>query len=167
MTSTCIYKSPVGYMRLRAGEVGLTEALFIEDEDSDGDNLIMTEVKYGKRYLNEAVRWLDLYFSGREPDFTPRLYFDDRNQLESDFRQMLTEVRYGQLVTYCELSRRITERTSSRTNPRLVGRLLAKNQFHLIIPCHRVINANGTIGGYAAGVELKHKLLLNESSLIL
>ena len=135
----------------------------------------------------ETVRWLDLYFSGRDPGFTPALSFGDN---ATPFRvlvwQELLKIPYGQTVTYGELARRIgalpayaegsrTGQESSRQNAgqacpcrvsaRAVGGAVGRNPISLIVPCHRVIGADGRLTGYAGGVERKRKLLEMERAL--
>lgn len=99
-----------------------------------------------------AIRWLDCYFSGREPDFIPPLE-PQGTPFQRRVWQELLKVPYGQTVTYGELARRIGCRSAQA-----VGQALNRNPIAIIIPCHRVVAASG-LGGYAYGLEIKRKLL--------
>lgn len=99
-----------------------------------------------------AIRWLDCYFSGREPDFIPPLE-PQGTPFQRCVWQELLKVPYGQTVTYGELARRIGCRSAQA-----VGQALNRNPIAIIVPCHRVVAASG-LGGYAYGLEIKRKLL--------
>lgn len=99
-----------------------------------------------------AIRWLDCYFSGREPDFIPPLE-PQGTPFQRRVWQELLKVPYGQTVTYGELARRIGCRSAQA-----VGQALNRNPIAIIVPCHRVVAASG-LGGYAYGLEIKRKLL--------
>ena len=111
----------------------------------------------------EAERWLDCYFSGRAPDFTPRLALRGTPFRQSVWNVLLT-VPYGQTVTYGELAERIaTDLRLSRMSARAVGNAVGHNPVSLIVPCHRIVGAGGRLAGYAGGLERKRKLLEMES----
>ena len=112
--------------------------------------------------LGAACRWLNVYFSGREPDFTPKLHL-----IGSDFRQavwaLLLQIPYGQTVTYGQLAARLAaERGLARMSAQAVGGAVGRNRISLIIPCHRVLGADGSLTGYAGGLDRKAKLLALE-----
>lgn len=102
--------------------------------------------------FGEASRWLDIYFSGRAPDFTPQL--DLRG---TPFRrkvwERLLQIPFGHTVTYGELARLVGG------SPRAVGGAVGHNPVSLIVPCHRVIGTGGRLTGYAGGLDLKSRLL--------
>ena len=109
--------------------------------------------------LCEAKRWLDIYFSGREPDFTPPLH-----PVGSAFQQvvwaLLLEIPYGETTTYGTLARKLAEKQGlTHMSAQAVGGAVGHNDISLIIPCHRVVGANGSLTGYAGGVDKKIKLL--------
>lgn len=97
------------------------------------------------------------YFAGRKPDFTPPLVFEC-----TDFQrrvwQALNEIPYGQTTTYGEIARRIGCRSAQA-----VGSAVGRNPIAIIIPCHRVIGTDGTLTGYAFGLDRKQYLLQLES----
>ncbi len=103
--------------------------------------------------LSTCIRWLDQYFSGRRPDFTPPLAL-----CGTDFQkrvwQALLEIPYGETTTYGELARRIGCRSAQA-----VGQAVGKNPIAIIVPCHRVIGGDGSLTGYAYDLERKEYLL--------
>lgn len=104
--------------------------------------------------FSEVGRWLDAYFSGRDPGFTPQL-----RPRGTAFRRavwdLLLTIPYGQTVTYGQLASRLPGSTSARA----VGGAVGHNPISLIVPCHRVLGADGSLTGYAGGVERKRRLL--------
>ena len=109
--------------------------------------------------LLEAKRWLDIYFAGNEPDFTPPLH-----PIGSAFRQsvweILRQIPYGKTTTYGEIARQLSEKMGlSRMSAQAVGGAVGHNKISIIIPCHRVVGANGSLTGYAGGIDKKGKLL--------
>ena len=114
--------------------------------------------------FDECGRWLDLYFAGGRPDFTPKLCLQG-----SEFRrvvwQLLLEIGYGQTVSYGWLAREAAARLGrERMAAQAVGGAVGHNPVAVIVPCHRVIGANGGLVGYAGGVALKACLLALEQN---
>ena len=112
--------------------------------------------------LLEAKRWLDIYFSGKEPDFTPPLH-----PIGSAFRQsvweILLQIPYGKTTTYGEIANKLAEKQGlSRMSAQAVGGAVGHNPISILIPCHRVVGADGSLTGYAGGVEKKRFLLALE-----
>lgn len=162
------YNSPFGPIRIVARESGLTRLAYdTTAQESPKLQSLNPVVTPEAEYIGEAIRWLDLYFSGEVPDFTPRLSFEGEKRDYGYVWEALAEVPYGSTRSYGALSKRIEERHDSHIIPRHIGRILSQNRFHLLIPCHRIINANGTLGGYAPGPSLKHLLLRHEGATLL
>ena len=112
--------------------------------------------------LGDACRWLDIYFSGREPDFTPKLHL-----IGSDFRQavwaLLLQIPYGKTTTYGALANQLAEKHGQRRmSAQAVGGAVGHNAISIIIPCHRVVGADGNLTGYAGGLDTKARLLAGE-----
>ena len=115
--------------------------------------------------LKQTKEWLDTYFAGRQPSFTPPLHLDG-----SPFRlavwQTLLDIPFGQTTTYGEIARRIAcEQGRPTMSAQAVGGAVGHNPIAIIIPCHRVIGADGSLTGYAAGMEKKKWLLELEGRL--
>ena len=158
MVSICHYESPLGGVLLAADEIGLT-GLWFDGQKSFARGLPADRVERETPALLEAKRWLDIYFSGKEPDFTPPLH-----PIGSAFRQsvweILLQIPYGKTTTYGEIARQLSEKMGlSRMSAQAVGGAVGHNKIAIIIPCHRVVGANGSLTGYAGGIEKKGKLL--------
>ena len=109
--------------------------------------------------LAEAARWLDAYFSGREPDFLPPLH-PHGTAFQRAVWDILRSIPYGQTMTYGEIARRLAAQQGlSHMSAQAVGGAVGHNPISLIVPCHRVVGANGSLTGYAGGVERKLRLL--------
>jgi methylated-DNA-[protein]-cysteine S-methyltransferase len=108
----------------------------------------------------ETVRkWLDIYFSGREPDFMPPL-MPKGSPFQKSVWNNLCKIPYGQTTTYGEIAKRPDpENKGKRASARAVGGAVGHNPISIIIPCHRVIGKNGNLTGYAGGIGVKINLL--------
>lgn len=108
-----------------------------------------------------ARRWLDIYFDGGIPDFLPPIA-----PKGSEFRravwELLREIPYGETVSYGQIAKSLEARRGRKTSARAVGGAVSRNPISIIIPCHRVIGADGSLTGYAGGVERKIQLLHRE-----
>ena len=163
MTYTMHYDSPLGKILLAADEEGMTGVWF-EAQRYFAAKLPPEHEEGTMPVLGDACRWLDVYFSGREPDFTPKLHL-----IGSDFRQavwaLLLQIPYGQTVTYGELARQLAEKQGRpRMSAQAVGGAVGHNKISIIIPCHRVVGTGGSLTGYAGGIDRKVKLLALEQA---
>ena len=114
--------------------------------------------------FDAAIRWLDLYFRGEKPDFTPTLS-PKGTLFQKTVWELLQTIPYGQTVTYGLLAEKVAEqRGLARMSAQAVGGAVSRNPISLIIPCHRVIAADGSPAGYAGGIEKKLWLLHLERS---
>ena len=161
MMYTCTYLSPLGKILLAVDEIGLT-GLWFEGQKYFANTLPEESVSKETEILTEAKKWLDIYFSGEEPKFIPPLH-----PAGSAFRQVvwqiLLEIPYGQTVTYGEIARKMNKMkntsNSSCMSAQAVGGAVGHNEVSVIIPCHRVVGTNGSLTGYAGGIEKKIALL--------
>lgn len=108
--------------------------------------------------------WLDCYFSGKIPDFTPPLLFSS-----SPFRlavwELLQRIPYGQTMTYGEIANKIAVQRNMKTmSAQAVGGAVGHNPISILVPCHRVVGGNGSLTGYAGGIDKKIKLLTLEKA---
>ena len=110
--------------------------------------------------FRETCRWLDVYFSGKDPGFTPPLSLGGTPFRKTVWEELLL-IPFGKTVTYGEIADRIG--ALSRTSARAVGGAVGHNPVSLIVPCHRVVGAGGALTGYAGGLDLKRRLLLLET----
>lgn len=117
--------------------------------------------------LSEARRWLDVYFGGQEPDFTPPLH-PAGSAFQQEVWALLRRIPCGQTTTYGALARQLAaERGLSRMSAQAVGGAVGHNVISIIIPCHRVVGANGSLTGYAGGIDKKAALLRLEMKMTL
>ena len=158
MIYTCKYKSPLGEILLAADEIGLT-GLWFEGQKYFANTLPDERISQETEILSEAKKWLDIYFSGEKPTFTLPLH-----PAGSTFRQAvwqnLSEIPNGQTITYGEIASKIAEREHiSHMSAQAVGGAVGHNEISIIIPCHRVVGTNGSLTGYAGGIDRKISLL--------
>lgn len=152
------YESPLGNMLLAANDRGLTGAWF-EGQKYYGCGL---ESEYEEKEIpvfEEAKKWLNVYFSGQEPHNQVPICF-----VGTDFQktvwEILCTVPYGRTISYGEIASRIAaERGILHMSAQAVGGAVGHNKISVLIPCHRVIGTNGSLTGYAGGIEKKIKLL--------
>lgn len=155
-----IYNSPVGKLTIASNEKNVV-GLWL-----DGQKYYM-EVLEDKEYQEKeteviklAEKWLDKYFNNEKPEI-------DELPIEfigSDFRKqiwkILSKIPYGKVITYGDIAKQIAKQKGIRTmSAQAVGGAIAHNPISVIIPCHRVVGANGSLTGYSGGVKAKIKLL--------
>lgn len=158
MTFIQHYDSPLGGILLAADEIGLT-GLWFDGQKYFAQDLPAERLEEDTPVLSEARRWLDVYFTGRQPDFTPPLH-----PIGSAFRRgvwdILLQIPYGQTTTYGEIARQLAAKLGlPRMSAQAVGGAVGHNAISIIIPCHRVVGTNGSLTGYAGGIDKKVKLL--------
>ncbi len=152
------YSSPLGGMTLASDGTALT-GLWFNGQKYFADTLKEVQTLNPNLPVFDLTRqWLDIYFSGKEPTFTPPLQIRG-----STFRKqvwnLLLEIPYGRTMTYGEIARKLQCKSAQA-----VGGAVGHNPISIIIPCHRVIGADGSLTGYAGGVERKASLLKLESN---
>ncbi len=152
------YQSPLGEIILAANESVLTGLRFAEQNcPTSGHKEASNAV------LEETRAWLDIYFSGKEPDFTPKIQLSG-SDFKNEVWKILRQIPYGKTMTYGEIAKIIAaQRKIAKMSAQAVGGAVGKNKIAIIIPCHRVVGSNNKIIGYAGGIERKIKLLDLES----
>ncbi len=161
MTYIDRYHSPLGDITLASNGEALT-GLWFEGQKYFGDTLSSQQEEKELPVFEETKRWLDIYFQGKTPDFTPPLLLET-----TPFRRAVGEIMlsipYGQTMTYGEIAERIaTQRGIPKMSAQAVGGAVGHNSISIIIPCHRVVGTNGSLTGYAGGIDKKIKLLTLE-----
>ena len=158
MIYTCEYASPLGVMTLASDGEALT-GLWFNGQKYFGSTLPADYIPKEVPAFAEVKRWLDIYFSGREPVFTPMMRYDTTPFRKAVCDVMLT-IPYGQTMTYRQLAQRIAAQMGrSHMSAQAVGGAVGHNPISLLIPCHRVVGTDGNLTGYAGGIERKQKLL--------
>ena len=152
------YESPLGTMLLAADELGLTGAWFV-GQKYFGAAVPSGHVECETPVLMQARCWLDAYFAGERPGQLPPLH-PAGSAFRQDVWAILLQTPYGETTTYGAIARQLAARRGiDRVSARAVGGAVGHNPVSIIIPCHRVIGADGSLTGYAGGIERKLKLL--------
>ena len=157
--STSHYDSPLGGITLSSDGKDLTGLWFDGQRHFPGD---LPPVREGEEELpvfGLTKKWLDVYFSGREPSFRPPLTYSS-----TLFRVIvwnaLRDIPYGRTMTYGEFAGMLAKTCRlPRMSARAVGGAVGFNPISLIVPCHRVVGSNGSLTGYAGGIWRKRRLL--------
>lgn len=159
MTKKACYHSPLGTLVLLSDGSSLTGLGFGAFGDNQEPGSFDKPDSNDLLVFAETRRWLDLYFSGKQPDFTPSLKPQGTPFQQKVWRELLT-VPYGATVSYGEIARRIGCRSAQA-----IGQAVHRNPIAIIVPCHRVVGADGSLTGYAAGLDIKQRLLQIENNL--
>ena len=152
------YMSPLGGITIASDGETLT-GLWFDGQKYFEANLLEEHEEKRLEIFDMTDKWLDIYFSGKEPDFTPPLSMKTTEFRKKVWKILLT-IPYGKTMTYGEIAEKIAKDSGkAKMSAQAVGGAVGHNSISLIIPCHRVIGANGSLTGYAGGIEKKKKLL--------
>lgn len=149
------YASPLGQI-LMAGDGDALVGLWFEGQKYFASGLDAHPVEATLPVFEQADQWLDAYFSGQRPGDTPLLRPRGTSFCQKVW-QALMNIPWSHTVTYGELAARLA------TSPRAVGAAVGRNPISLFIPCHRVVGADGSLTGYAGGMDRKAALLALET----
>lgn len=152
------YVSPIGEITFAGKEEGLT-GLWFDGQKYFGAGLPEQYEQKEIPVFAEARRWLDLYFQGKDPGFTPKLCMET-SAFRKEVWEILLKIPYGKTMTYKEIAQILArQRGLSSMSAQAVGGAVGHNPISLMIPCHRVVGTNGSLTGYAGGIEKKKALL--------
>lgn len=156
--------SPVGALLLVATEEGLARVAFaLEDHDAVLDSIAIRIgpriVRSGRR-LDEPARELDDYFARRRRTFGVPVDLRLAHGFRLDVLRHLCEIPYGRTETYSQ----VAIAAGSPRAVRAVGTACATNPLPIVVPCHRVLRSDGSLGGYLGGLDVKQRLLDLESA---
>lgn len=162
MTYTYRYYSPLGGIMLSADGTRLTGLWF---DDHSASIVPPSHLPEGEPPVFAAAKkWLDAYFSGKSPDFTPPLLLEGTPFRRAVWEILLT-IPYGQTMTYGEIADAVArQRGIKKMSAQAVGGAVGHNPISIIVPCHRVVGANGDLTGYGGGLEKKISLLTLEKA---
>ena len=159
------YRSPLGEMVMASDGVALVGLWFVGQRYFASTLASQHTERAGIPVFNATRRWLDIYFDGKSPDFTPSLNLR-ASAFRRDVWQRLLSVPFGQTITYGQIAHQIAfEKGVQSVSPQAVGGAVGHNPIALIVPCHRVVGVGGALTGYAAGIDIKRRLLQMEQSL--
>lgn len=152
------YESPLGRILLAADSAGLT-GLWFEGQKYYAQSLRPEHVERELPVFKEVKNWLDIYFSGGQPDYMPPVHMTGTD-FQIKIWEILRQIPYGEVVTYGEIAYKIAEQMGrSHMSAQAVGSAVGHNKISIIIPCHRVVGTNGSLTGYAGGINRKIELL--------
>ena len=160
MYQTTTYASPVGELTLASDGTALT-GLWLEGQKHFGGTS-GEELAPGQPDLpafQAARAWLDRYFSGEKPSPAELPLAPAGTPFQRAVWEKLQAIPWGSVTTYGALAREL-----DGASPRAVGGAVGRNPISIIIPCHRVVGADGSLTGYAGGVEKKLWLLRHEGA---
>lgn len=156
------YLSPLGKILLTSDGEFLTGLYFANS--ADNKKHILEYKTANLEIFDQTKKWLDVYFSGKNPDFTPKYKLDGLSEFRKMVTGILVKIPYGQTITYGDIAKQIAEaRGIKRMSAQAVGGAVGANPICIIVPCHRVIGANGNLVGYGGGMENKIALLKLEN----
>lgn len=155
------YTSPLGGILIAADAKGLT-GLWFEGAKYFARGLGSLREERESEAIKEAKRWLDIYFSGNKPNFMPPLHLIG-TPFQLEVWEILRYIPYGTTVSYGDIANELASRRGvSRMSAQAVGGAVGHNKISIIIPCHRVVGADGKLTGYAGGINRKAELLKSE-----
>ena len=157
MIYTAHYDSPLGGMTLTSDGTALT-ALDFNGQNYAAEESYVHPQRKGLPVFEETCRWLDLYFDGSAPDFLPPLALSG-TPFQQAVWAILQTIPYGTTTTYGAIAKRLTQDSGKRMAAQAVGGAVGRNPISILVPCHRVIGADGSLTGYAGGLERKEYLL--------
>lgn len=157
MQFTTAYDSPLGKILLAADDIGLCGVWF-EGQKFFARTLSNHHEEKKLPIFDETKRWLDIYFSGNEPKFFPKLHL-----IGTPFQMIvwnfLRQIPYGEVVTYGDLAKKFQKNFHKNMAAQAIGSAVGHNPISILIPCHRVLGKNKKLVGYAGGIDKKIKLL--------
>ena len=158
MQYICKYQSPLGGITVSADGNSLT-GLWFDGQKYFAATLPAAHEEKQLPVFDQTQRWLDCYFSGHEPEFQPPIHWSG-TPFQQTVWGLLRQIPYGATITYGELAVRAVEQLGrSGMSAQAVGGAVARNPISVLVPCHRVVGADGSLTGYAGGLERKRRLL--------
>lgn len=154
------YSSPMGEITMASNGEALT-GLWFDGQKYFADTIDGDVEEQKLSIFRETDRWLDLYFQGQKPDFTPSVAFGAKvSEFRKEVWKILLSIPYGKTLTYGDIAKQISvSKGIERMSAQAVGGAVGHNPISIIVPCHRVVGTNGSLTGYAGGIDKKVKLL--------
>lgn len=160
MYVTTSYPSPVGTLTLASDGKNLV-GLWIEGQKYYGDTMPdEVQTDHDIPVFSAAKRWLDQYFAGQNPAISELPLAPEGSAFRQEVWRILCEIPYGTVTTYGDIAKELAVKMKRESmSAQAVGGAVGHNPISIIIPCHRVVGANGSLTGYAGGIAAKKKLL--------
>ena len=158
------YISPLGSITL-ASDGNALIGLWFDGQKHFGTTLGNEYEEKTLPVFDQTAAWLDIYFSGGIPDFTPDIHLNGTD-FRKDVWDILLTIPYGKTMTYGEIAAMIAhKRGVPSISAQAIGGAIGRNPISIIVPCHRIMGANDNLTGYAGGIERKAALLKIEGIL--
>lgn len=150
--------SPLGEITLRSDGEALTGLWFADDKHYGAKDIAGAALADLDVFM-QAEAWLAEYFAGREPKVSVLLKLQG-SEFQMQVWRLLQDIPYGRLVTYGDIAKKIAaQKGLARMSAQAVGGAVGHNPLCIIVPCHRVVGANGSLTGYGGGMWRKVRLL--------
>lgn len=147
-----------------AGSGQALAGLWLDGQKYFADALLFGQEEKELPVFALTKKWLDIYFTGKAPDFTPPLSMEGISPFRRRVWEIMLTIPFGQTMTYGNIAKLIEEETGKRVSAQATGGAVGHNCISIIIPCHRVVGAGGNLTGYAGGIDKKIALLKNEGA---
>lgn len=152
------YNSPIGPLTMASDGENIT-GLWLKGQKYYAATLSDHAARASMPVFDLAAKWLDIYFKGEQPEMTLPLA-PQGSEFRKSVWDILCAIPYGQVITYGDIAKTMASKTGKVTmSAQAVGGAVGHNPISIIIPCHRVVGSNGSLTGYAGGIEKKTKLL--------
>lgn len=163
MFYTTVYHSPIGPLTLLADETHLVGVWLAGQKHFCASYKGPFADKADSPVLQKSVQWLQDYFAGLRPPVSAVPLAPQGSPFRKRVWQILCEIPYGRVLTYGAIAQRLAqEQGLEKMSAQAVGGAVGHNPISIIIPCHRVVGANGSLTGYAGGLTAKRWLLTHE-----
>lgn len=157
------YNSPLGKITFASNGKELT-GLWFNGQKYFASTLTKEYEQKNLPVFEQTAKWLDIYFSGKNPDFMPPLYLSS-TQFRNEVWKILLAIPYGSVITYGGIADIMAKkRGAENMSAQAIGGAVGHNPISIIVPCHRVVGTDGSLTGYAGGVDIKEKLLKFENA---
>ena len=165
MTYKYVYETPGNLSNMIMNSDGeYLTGLWFENSRDSSKHIIDCKEK-NLEVFTETKKWLDTYFSGKNPNFTPKYKIEKLTPFRKEVIDIMNSIEYGNVVTYNDISKIIAEkRGMKRMSSQAVGVAVGWNPICIIIPCHRVVGTSGSLTGYGGGINNKIELLKLEGN---
>lgn len=147
-----------------AGSGQALTGLWLDGQKYFADALLSVKEEKELPVFAQTKKWLDIYFTGKAPDFTPPLSMEGVSPFRRRVWEIMLTIPFGQTMTYGNIAKLIEKETGKRVSAQAAGGAVGHNCISIIIPCHRVVGAGGNLTGYAGGIDKKIALLKNEGA---
>lgn len=165
MTYKWIYKTPNNFDDIIMNSDGeFLTGLWFSGSKDNSKHITNCEIK-NLPIFKETSKWLDIYFSGKNPDFIPLYKISNMTLFRQEVIDIMNDIPFGSTLTYNDISKKIaSKRKIKRMSSQAVGGAVGWNPICIIIPCHRVVGSNGNLTGYGGGIKNKVELLRHENN---